>query len=1170
MKATMDGNEAAAYASYAFTEVAAIYPITPSSPMAEHIDTWAANGKKNIFGNTVRLVEMQSEAGAISTVHGATLAGTLTSTYTSSQGLLLMVPTMYRIAGNLRPSVIHVASRSVALHGYSIHAEHSDVMACRQTGYAMLASSSVQEAMDLGAVAHLASIRSSIPFLHFFDGFRTSHEIQKIDCLDYADLAKLVDREALERFRRSALNPNHPEVVSTGQGPDVYFQVREACSARYERVADDVAAYMEEIGTLTGRRYQPFSYCGTQDAETVVIAMGSVAGACMETVEALTKAGKKVGFINVHLYRPWSMKYFLQALPETARDLVVLDRTKENGALGEPLYEDVCAAVAETGRSIRVTGGRYGIGGKDTTPEQICAALRNAEARCPKNHFTLGIHDDVMGTSLPAAETLAADDEGLVSCMFWGLGSDGTVSANKNAIKIIGACTDKYIQAYFEYDGKKSGGLTKSHLRFGQRPILASYGISRADFVACHKASFLHKYDMWSVLKPGGAFLLNCAWDEADLKRELPDAFKRFALENHIRLYTIDASRIAEDLGLGSRTNTLLQAAFFGITKVIPIEQAAAKMKESVLKTYGSKGDDVVAKNYQAVDAALEQVRAYEITEEWLKETGWVEKQGTADGAPEYVDRIMKPVLTGRGGTLPVSTFYDYADGHMPAGTAKYELRGIANHVPEWDPNACVQCNRCSYVCPNGTIHPFLVENTDDTVALPKLAKAAGRGLEGYRYIVQVDPMDCVGCGSCVSVCPRSGSALRMAPLASQLGEQENWELLSRRPSVNPLPPTNVKNAQFAKPLLSFPGCCPGCGETPYVKQVTQLFGERMTIAAATGCSAVWATDFPAAPYMKNERGRGPAMANSLFENNGEFGYGMALAGDAMRERVREYTQMLASTTQDPELRRAAEQWIAHFEDKDGTVACSDAFVDALEKRKEGADKVLVAQILENRDFLSKKSVWIIGGDGWAYDIGYGGLDHVLASGQDVNILVLDTEVYSNTGGQASKATQKGAVAQFAAAGRRASKKDLGRMAMAYGNVYVASVAMGANYEQYLKVLQEAESFNGPSLIIAYAPCINHGLKCGMSDVMGEMRRAVEAGYWFLYRYDPRRSQEGKNPFVLDSGEPTGDFQAFLAGEVRFASLRKTFPQIAETLDREAEQEAHEKYSRYLRMTEER
>lgn len=1169
MKAIMDGNEAAAYASYAFTEVAAIYPITPSSPMAEHIDTWAANGKKNIFGNTVRLVEMQSEAGAISTVHGATLAGTLTSTYTSSQGLLLMVPTMYRIAGNLRPSVIHVASRSVALHGYSIQAEHSDVMACRQTGYAMLASSSVQEAMDLGAVAHLASIRSSVPFLHFFDGFRTSHEIQKIDCLDYGELAKLVDMDALKQFRARALNPEHPQVISIGQGPDVYFQVREACSDHYSRVADNVADYMAQINTLTGRNYQPFNYYGAPDAENVVVAMGSVAGACIETIDVLCCEGEKVGFINVHLYRPWSMKHFLAALPKTTKSLVVLDRTKENGALGEPLYEDVCTAVAESGYRIRICGGRYGIGGKDTTPEQIYAALKNAADSESKKHFTLGIDDDVLHTSLPILKKVNLKGNGTISCMFWGLGSDGTVSANKNSIKIIGACTDKYIQAYFEYDGKKSGGLTKSHLRFGNHPILSCYSVSNADFVACHKASFMHKYDMWSTLRPNGAFLLNCSWNKKELQRELPGDFKRYALENRIRLYTIDASRIAEDIGLGNRTNTLLQAAFFGITKVIPIKLAVSEMKKSVLNTYGSKGDDVVARNYQAIDTALARICTYEITEDWLTEPGWRERNESASDIPEYVHQIMKPVLTGRGNALPVSMFRDYADGHMPSGTAKYELRGIANKVPVWNPDACIQCNRCAYVCPNATIRPFLVRPDDNDI--PKKAIARGKDLDGLCYVMQVDPLDCVGCGSCVSVCPRSGEALHMEALETQLAEQKNWDILEKRPSVVSLEPTTVKNVQFTQPLLAFPGCCPGCGETPYVKQVTQLFGERMLIATATGCAAVWATDFPAAPYMTNAEGRGPAMANSLFENNGEFGYGMALANDAIRTMLKKNIAMLADSTGDTALESAARAWLNAFDSKENTVVTSDHLVQELKRiHMQGGDTTLVDAILDKKDFLAKKSVWIIGGDGWAYDIGYGGLDHVLASGEDVNILVLDTEVYSNTGGQASKATQKGAVAQFAAAGRRSSKKDLGMMAMAYENVYVASVAMGADYEQYLKVLKEAESFNGPSLIIAYAPCINHGLKCGMSDVMGEMRRAVQSGYWFLYRYDPRRSRDGLNPFVLDSKEPTGDFKAFLAGEVRFASLKKTFPQIAKKLDHEAEQEAQEKYHRYLKMAETR
>jgi len=1162
----MDGNEAAAYASYAFTEVAAIYPITPSSPMAEYVDEWAANGKKNIFGETVKLVEMQSEAGAISAVHGAMEVGALTSTYTASQGLLLMVPTMYRIAGSLKPSVIHVAARSVALHGYSINAEHSDVMACRQTGYAMLASASVQEAMDLGAVAHLASIKSSVPFLHFFDGFRTSHEIQKIDCLDYEDLAKIVDYDAIERFRKMSLNPEYPIIKSTGQTPDTYFQSREACSEYYEPVADVVEKYMNNINQISGRNYKPFNYFGRADATEILIAMGSVSGTAQGTVDYLNQRGRKVGFINVHLYRPWSMKHFIQAVPKTVKVITVLDRTKENGALGDPLFEDVVTAIAEMNFNVTVLAGRYGIGGKDTTPAQIVAVFDNAISEKPLNHFTLGIKDDVLNRSLVVGEKIVPKNAAY-GCLFWGLGSDGTVGANKNTIKIIGDYTEKYIQAYFEYDGKKSGGLTKSHLRFGDQPIQSSYYVSDAEFVACHNQTFMYKYDMWSDLKDNGSFLLNTNWSQEELALHLPVDFKKYVVEHNINLYTIDATAIAKEIGLGNRTNTILQAAFFKITEILPIEQAVQYMKSFALKSYGMKGEDIVQKNYAAIHKGIELLKKCDIPKEWADGTGWKPDE-ISKLLPDYVKKILIPVAARKGNQIPVSAFKSMADGRMPVGTSKYELRGIAVDVPCWNPDECIGCNRCSYVCPNAAIRPFLtrMEDIDKLPFTAKHKKAIGKDLADYIFTIQVDPIDCVGCGSCVNVCPKKNEALKMEVLDTQTHEQDNWNYFVNQPEINPVQPTNVKNSQFAKPLLEFPGCCAGCGETPYVKLATQLFGERMIIATATGCSAVWATDYPIGPYTTNSKGRGPAMSNSLFENNGEYGFGMRLGNKMLRNYMKKEAEMLMHISDDNALKEAANSWLSSFDDGAATVKASEAFIEILENTKEEKSAKHIEFLLKNKEHMIKKSTWIIGGDGWAYDIGYGGLDHILAAGEDVNILVLDTEVYSNTGGQASKATQKGAVAQFAAAGRKTSKKDLGMMAMAYENVYVASIAMGANYEQCLKVLKEAESYNGTSIIIAYAPCINHGLKAGMGNSMNEMKKAVQCGYWFLYRYDPRKIKNGENPFVLDSDEPKGEFAEFLKGEVRFASLQKKFPDEAQRLNKEAEAEAKKRYRKYLQL----
>ena len=1170
MKRTMDGNEAAAYASYAFTEAAAIYPITPSSPMAEYVDKWASQGKENIFGKPVSIVEMQSEAGAISAVHGLMEAGVLTSTYTSSQGLLLMIPTMYRIAGHLKPGVIHVASRSVALHAYSINAEHSDVMSCRATGYGMLASSNVQEAMDLGAVAHLASIKSSIPFMHFFDGFRTSHEIQKIDCLDYDDLKALIDYQALEHFRRDALNPDHPLVRNTGQAPETFFQSREACQVYYEHLPETVETVMNQINRLTGRDYRLFNYHGAQDAEIVVAAIGSVAGACREVVDYLMLQGKKVGFLEIHLYRPFSISHFVKALPESTKTIVALDRTKENGALGDPLFEDICGAVNDSGRSIQVIAGRYGIGGKDTTPAQILAVFENAASENPINHFTVGITDDVHYRSLPVGSYLDTSKADTICCKIWGLGSDGTVGANKNSIKIIGDNTDLFVQAYFEYEGKKSGGLTKSHLRFGKSPICASYYVNAADFVACHQQTYVKKYDVYSSIKPNGAFLLNCSWSDAELSQQLPGAMKRYLANNNIRVYTIDASAIAKNIGLGSRTNTVLQAAFFKITGIIPVNLAVEQMKAFAEKTYGLKGADVVAKNFAAVDCGIQQIHEVVIPESWkdcpdetMKDTSYL---------PEgYPKKILLPVSRQNGESLKVSDFLDMADGRMPSGTSKYERRGIAAEVPCWNPDLCLQCNLCAYICPNSAIRPFLlkIDELENAPRGMKRVPAKGKGLSEYTFVLQVDPLDCIGCGACANTCPAKEKALTMKPLNSQREEMENWEYVVSLPERNPVGSDTVKNSQFNKPLLEFPGCCPGCGEPAYVKVATQLFGDRMCIATATGCALVWSTDYPVTPYTANEKGRGPAMSNSLFENNGEFGFGMAMGYSVMRKYAKDRVSAILDKSTDMALKAASEAWLDGFSDGDTSVRTTENLVACLKRTTDTSVKEHVEHLLRNQDHLTKKSIWIVGGDGWAYDIGYGGLDHVLAMGLDVNVLVLDTEVYSNTGGQASKATQKGAVAQFAAAGRQQSKKNLGMMVMSYENVYVASVAMGANQTQYLKALKEAESYNGPSIIIAYAPCQSHGLRCGMGGSMQEMKRAVDAGYWTLYRYDPRRREEGKNPFVLDSGEPDGSFRSFLDGEVRFSALKKLFPEDAERLASQAAQEAMSRYRKYRAMAEE-
>lgn len=1116
---TMDGNEAAAYASYAFTEVAAIYPITPSSPMAEHVDAWAAHGKKNIFGTPVKLVEMQSEAGAISAVHGALDAGVLASSYTASQGLMLMIPTMFRIAGQLKPGVVHVASRNVATSAISIFAEHSDVMACRPTGFAMMASSTVQEAMDLGAVSHLAAIKGHVPFLHYFDGFRTSHEIQKVECLDYEELAKLVDQKELKKFRDNALNPESPVLRTTGQNPDTYFQQREAANPYYEALPDVVESCMDQINEITGRNYKLFNYYGSPEAETVLVGMGSVTGTIQETIDYLVAQGKKVGYLEVHLFRPFSPKHFFHELPDTVKKITVLDRDKEAGAVGEPLFEEICSVLQDSGSPIKAYACRFGLASKDTTPAQIVAMYENMGAKEPRNHYTIGIVDDVTHHSIPYGQELDIIPKGTVSCKFWGLGSDGTVGANKNTIKIIGDHTDMYVQAYFEYDGKKSGGVTKSHLRFGHSPIRSSYLVNKADFVACHNQAYIDKYDIVSDLKEGGNLLIACDWKEEDLDRHLPAYMRKAIADKKINLYIIDSVQIAAGLGLGSRTNTVLQSAFFKIADIIPAEDASRYMKEAILKSYGKKGDAIVNMNYAAVDAGVEHLVKVNVPASWSD----LNTQEASDSRekPKFITRILEPVNSMKGDSIPVSAFYeDHADGTMPQGTSKYEKRGIAVKVPSWNPDKCIQCNQCAYVCPHAVIRPLLLTK-EETAGGPeglKTAKTMGKGADGLLFHMAISVLDCSGCASCANVCPAKEKALTMVLLEEEREEAKVWDYTEALPEIrNPFGTSNVKGSQFEQPLLEFSGACAGCGETPYAKLVTQLYGDRMYIATATGCSQVWATSFPSFPYTTNKKGQGPAVGGSLFENNAEFGMGICLGADQQRNSLCLRVEEIAAQSDDQVLKSAAADWLAHFDDKEATKAVSETLKAALYNYTGTIVAEQVGFARENVKHLVKKSVWMFGGDGWAYDIGYGGLDHVLASGADVNVMVFDTEVYSNTGGQASKATPTGAVAQFAAAGKRTKKKDLGMMAMSYGDVYVAQVAMGASQAQLLKAVKEAESYNGPSLIIAYAPCINHGLRCGMAKVQDEIKRAVEAGYWHLYRYNPMLAEEGKNPFQLDS-----------------------------------------------------
>jgi pyruvate-ferredoxin/flavodoxin oxidoreductase len=1163
---TMDGNTAAAYVAYAFTDVAAIFPITPSSPMAEYVDVWAANGQKNVFGQTVQVTEMQSEAGAAGAVHGSLAAGALTTTFTASQGLLLMVPNMYKIAGELLPGVFHVSARAIAGHALSIFGDHSDVMATRQTGFALLASGSVQEVADIGAVAHLASIKSRVPFVHFFDGFRTSHEIQKIELIDYEEYAKLTDFEAVTAFRKNALNPESPVTRGTAQNPDIFFQAKEASNPFYDGLGDIVADYLEKISKVCGREYKPFNYYGAEDAENVIIAMGSVTEAIEETVDYLMKKGEKVGLVKVHLYRPFEPKFYFDVLPSTVKRIAVLDRTKEPGSIGEPLFQDIKTMYYNEDVRPLIVGGRYGLGSKDTTPSQIKAVYDNLNAAEPKDRFTVGINDDVTNTSLEVKEEIVTAPEGTIRCKFWGLGSDGTVGANKQAIKIIGDHTDMYAQGYFSYDSKKSGGVTISHLRFGKNRITSTYLISNADFISCSKQAYVNQYNLLEGLKKGGAFLLNTIWTPEEVAEKLPASMKRYMAENDIQFYTINATKIAAEIGLGHRTNMIMQSAFFKLAEVIPMEEAVGYLKDSIKKAYGKKGDKIVNMNNEAVDKGIDALVKIDIPAEWANLTD--EVVASVD-APDFIKNVVMPMNGQAGDKLPVSTFKGIEDGTFPQGTAAYEKRGIAVTVPEWQTDKCIQCNQCSFVCPHAAIRPFLLDDEEAAKAGDApLLDAKGKGLEGLKYKIQVSTLDCTGCGNCADICPVK--ALEMKPLETQTEEIDRWTYMTEEVSVKDDKMTleNVKGSQFAQPLFEFSGACAGCGETPYAKVITQLYGDRMMIANATGCSSIWGGSAPATPYCKNKDGRGPAWANSLFEDNAEYGYGMFLAIKQMRARIADLLTELVGLDVPAELKAAAQEWLDTKDNGAKNKVVAETVRGLLATAVDGKAKEILAELKEKEQFLVKKSVWIFGGDGWSYDIGYGGLDHVLASNEDVNVMVFDTEVYSNTGGQSSKATPTAAVAKFAASGKKVKKKDLGLMATNYGYVYVAQVAMGANKNQFMKALIEAESYQGPSLIIAYAPCINHGLKDGMGKTQHREKQAVDAGYWHLYRYNPLLKAEGKNPFVMDSKEPSASFQEFLQGEVRYTSLAKTFPEIAEQLFEKAEEDAKDRYESYKRMAE--
>ena len=1158
-KITIDGNTAASHVAYAFSDVAAIYPITPSSPMAEIADEWGAAGRKNLFGQQIKIAEMQSEAGAAGAVHGSLVGGALTTTFTASQGLLLMIPNMYKIAGEMLPCVFHVSARALAAHALSIFGDHQDVMACRQTGFALLASNSVQEAMDLALVAHLSTLEAKVPFLHFFDGFRTSHEVSKIDAIDYADMAKLLKTEYVDEFRRRALNPEHPQLQGTAQNPDIYFQNREAANKYYMATPAIVEKYMKQVSKLTGREYHLFDYVGAPDADKVIILMGSGADAAEETVNYLTRRGEKVGVLKVRLYRPFSAERFVRALPKTVKKLAVLDRTKEAGSLGEPLYLDVVTALSETGklRGKVVVGGRYGLGSKEFTPSMINAVYKNLDSEKPMNHFTVGINDDVTRTSLAIDEMIDVAPEGTTRCKFYGLGSDGTVGANKNSIKIIGDHTDLYAQGYFEYDSKKSGGITISHLRFGKSPIKSSYLIDQAEFIACHNSSYVTRYDMLGEAKEGGTFLLNCSWSDSELEKELPAFVKNQIAQKHLKFYTIDGLKIAKESGSAKSTNMVMQAAFFKLANIIPYEEAEKYMKAAVLKTYGKKGEKVVNANNAAIENAIKGLHEVKVPAEWATTDKGAALPEVTDN--QYYESFIRPIIAQKGNTLPVSAFN--VSGVVPTGTTKFEKRGIAVEVPVWQSENCIQCNQCSLVCPHACIRPVLIDENEKTP--DGFVTKPATGVKGAKYRIQVSPLDCTGCGSCANVCPAKQKALVMTP-ADKVNETENWEFAEKvRQVESGLNKFSVKGSQFEQPLFEFSGACAGCGETPYVKLITQLFGDRMVIANATGCSSIYGGSAPTCPYTTNKDGHGPAWANSLFEDNAEFGFGINLAYLQRRNKVTDLlNQVLEIGT--AKMKVAAKLWLDNKFDAEGSKKAAQAVKTEIIENARGKVRPIANELAKMEDCLVKKSVWIFGGDGWAYDIGYGGLDHVLASGEDVNVLVLDTEVYSNTGGQASKASPTGAVAKFAAAGKRIKKKDLGMMAMSYGYVYVAQVGMGANMNQLVKAVSEAEAYHGPSLIIAYAPCINHGID--MSNPQQIIKEAVDCGYWQLYRYNPALAEEGKNPFIMDSKEPTGSYQEFLRKETRYTSLLKTKPEIAEKLFERAEEEAKERVKKYQHL----
>ncbi len=1167
---TMDGNTAAAHVSYAFTEVATIYPITPSSPMADYTDQWATQGRKNIFGNTVKLVELESEGGASGAFHGSLAAGALTTTYTASQGLLLMIPNMYKVAGELLPGVIDVSARALASHALSIFGDHQDIYACRQTGFAMLCSNSVQEVMDLGAVAHLAAIEGRVPFLHFFDGFRTSHEIQKVEVWDYEDLKEMCDMDAVAAFKKRALNPEHPVLHGSAQNPDIFFQVREACNPYYDAIPDLVEKYMNMVNAKIGTDYKPFNYVGAPDAEKVIIAMGSVCETIDETIDYMLAKGEKVGAIKVHLYRPFSAKHLLAVMPKSVKTISVIDRTKEPGSIGEPLYLDVVAALKGTEfESVKVLNGRYGLGSKNTTPADIFAIFANED----KAGFTVGIVDDVTNTSLPRIETANTAPAGTTSCKFWGLGADGTVGANKNSIKIIGDHTPMYAQAYFDYDSKKSGGVTTSHLRFGKTPIKSTYLIDKADFVACHCPAYMNKYDMVQDVKDGGTFLLNCEWSPEEVGNHIPGQAKRYMAEHNVKFYIIDGIKLGKEIGLGGRINTVLQSAFFKLANIIPEDEAIQYMKEKALASYAKKGDDVVQMNYQAIEEGANEVVEVPVPAEWKDCKDEVLGEQAVSGKPEvldFVNNIQKPINACQGDKLPVSTFKNVIDGTFPQGTAAYEKRGVAVDVPCWNSEGCLQCNQCAYVCPHAVIRPVVMNEEEKNNAPAGMKVTPMTGMPGYYFTMTVSVLDCTGCGSCTNVCPGNNrnDVLKMASLETQMDEQKFFEYgltVSDKPEVlEKFKKGTVKGSQFVQPLLEFSGACAGCGETPYAKLITQICGDRMLIANATGCSSIWAGSSPSTPYTVNKAGKGPAWGNSLFEDNAEFGFGMKLAQDANRAALKNKLDEILASTDNADVKAAIDEYYATYEDGEANAKATDKLVAALEAC--GCDKA--QEILKEKEFLSKKSQWIFGGDGWAYDIGYGGLDHVLAANKDVNVFVFDTEVYSNTGGQASKSTNLGAIAQFAAAGKDVKKKDLAAIAMSYGYIYVAQVAMGADMNQCVKAIQEAESYNGPSLVIGYAPCINHGIRKGMSKAMEEEKLAVQSGYWHLFRFDPRKALEGKNPFTPDSKAPTKEYQEFIMGESRYINLKKQNPERAAKLFGEAEANAKAKYEALVKRAE--